>query len=66
MAAFDYMVLTWVFMVLRAKGLDKKVIMRLKSMYENHLTVVVVNNIHGRSFTNNRWSIEHVGQLHQD
>ena len=26
-------------------------------MYKDHLTVVVVNNIHGRCFKNNRWSI---------
>ena len=57
MAAFDYMVLTWVFKVLKAKGLDEKVIDRLKNLYENHLTVVVINNIHGKCFINIRWSI---------
>ena len=57
MAAFDLMVLTWVFMVLQAKGLDKKVIARLKNLYDNHLTVVVINNIQGRCFANTRWSI---------
>ena len=51
------MVLTWVFMVLEAKGLDKRVIDRLKNMYNNHLTIVVVNNIRGRCFPNHRWSI---------
>ena len=45
MAAFDYMVLTWVFRVLQAKGLNQQAINRLKNMYENHLTVVVINNI---------------------
>ena len=29
----------------------------MKNLYENHLTVVVINNIHGRCFVNNRWSI---------
>ena len=57
MAAFDFMVLTWVFRVLKAKGLAEEVINKLKSMYENHLTVVVINNIHGKCFTNIRWSI---------
>ena len=57
MAAFDYMVLTWVFKVLKAKGLDETVIERLKNLYENHLTVVVVNNISGKCYPNNRWSI---------
>ena len=52
MAAFDYMVLTWVF-----KGLDQQVISRLKNLYDNHLTVVVINNIQGRCFANKRWSI---------
>ena len=51
------MVLTWVFNMLKAKGLDQKVIDRLESMYDNHLTVVVINNIHGRCYLNIRWSI---------
>ena len=57
MSAFDLMVLTWVFMVQEAKGLSKVVIKRLKNLYGNHLTVVVVNNIQGRCYINNRWSI---------
>ena len=57
MSAFDLMVLTWVFKVLRAKGLKEGVIERLKRMYQNHLTVVVVNNVQGRCFPNLRWSI---------
>ena len=51
------MVLTWVLKVLEAKGLDEIVIKRRKSLYEDHLTVVVVNNIHGKCYPNNRWSI---------
>ena len=57
MAAFDYMVLTWVFKVLKAKGLSEDVIKRLQSLYANHLTVVVVNNVSGKCYPNNRWSI---------
>ena len=57
MAAFDFMVLTWIFMVLKAKGLSQLVINSLKNMYANHLTVVVINNIHGRCFPNNRLSL---------
>ena len=57
MAAFDYMVLKWVFRVLEAKGLDFNCISRLKNLYSNHLTVVVVNNISGKCYPNNRWSI---------
>ena len=48
MAAFDLMVLTWVFKVLKARGLNQNTIDRLQTMYENHLTVVVINNMHGR------------------
>ena len=51
------MVLTWVLKVLEAKGFDEIVIKRRKSLYEDHLTVVVVNNIHGKCYPNNRWSI---------
>ena len=57
MAAFDYMVLTWVFQVLLAKGLDKQVVNRLHNLYSNHLTVVVINGVQGRCFPNTRWSI---------
>ena len=57
MSAFDFMVLTWVFKVLRAKGLHEEVISRLYSLYKDHLTIVVVNNVRGRCFRNNRWSI---------
>ena len=52
MNAFDYMVLTWVFKVLEAKGACKEFINTLKRMYADHLTVVVVNNIPGKCFHN--------------
>ena len=56
-AAFDFMVLLWVFKVLRAKGLAEQVINRLTNLYSNNITIVVVNNILGKSYKNNRWSI---------
>ena len=56
-AAFDYMALHWVLKVLKAKGLDQSVINRLTNIYSNNYTIVVVNNILGRSFPNNYWSI---------
>ena len=56
-AAFDYMVLKWVFKVLLAKGMDEEVVNRLYNLYNNHLTVVVVNGVQGRCFLNTRWSI---------
>ena len=51
-AAFDFMVLLWVFKVLAAKGLDKTVIDRFRNIYKDNVTVVVVNNIMGNSFKN--------------
>ena len=56
-SAFDHMVLKWVFKVLLAKGMDSKVVNRLHNLYNNHVTVVVVNGVQGRSFPNVRWSI---------
>ena len=47
-AAFDYMVLKWVFKVLLAKGIDEEVVNRLYNLYNNHMTVVVVNGVQGR------------------
>ena len=51
------MVLKWVFRVLRAKGLSETVIGHLSNLYSNNITIVVVNNVLGRAFPNNRWSI---------
>ena len=51
------MIMKWVFLVMRAKGLDEKVIERLTNIYDNNITVVVVNNVAGRTFTNSRWSM---------
>jgi hypothetical protein len=56
-AAFDYMVLHWVLKVLKAKGLDQEVINRLTNIYSDNLTIVVVNNILGKTIPNNYWSI---------
>ena len=56
-AAFDFMVMLWVFKVLLAKGVDPVVINRLRNIYKDNITIVVVNNILGQSFTNNRWSM---------
>ena len=56
-AAFDYLVMHWVFMVLAKKGLSEQVISRLKNLYRDNLTIVVVNNVLGRCFPNHRWSL---------
>ena len=57
LAAFDYMVLLWVLKVLEAKGLCQDAINHIKNLYSENQTIVVVNNLLGRRFTNNRWSI---------
>ena len=56
-AAFDFMVLTWVLQVLRAKGLSQRAIAHIENLYSKNFTIVVVNNVPGRKFENKRWSI---------
>jgi hypothetical protein len=56
-AAFDYLVMHWVFQVLSRKGLCDQVISRLKNLYRDNITIVVVNNVLGKSFINHRWSL---------
>ena len=56
-AAFEYLVMHWVFMVLSKKGLCNQVISRLKNLYRDNITIVVVNNVLGKSFLNHRWSL---------
>ena len=57
MAAFDFLVMQWVFKVLLKKGLSELVISRLKNLYTDNITIVVVNNVQGKSFLNNRLSL---------
>ena len=56
-AAFDFLFLDWVFMVLEHKGLDPRVIARYRNLYRENYTVVVVNNIPGKSVKNIRLSL---------
>ena len=56
-AAFDFLVMSWVFAVLQAKGLNQSVIDRIKNLYVDNITVVVVNNKMGRAFHNTRLSL---------
>ena len=56
-AAFDFMVLPWVIMVLKAKGLAVGVINHINNLYMNNFSIVVVNNIPGKKFENVRGSI---------
>ena len=51
------MVLTWCLKVLRKKGLSEKVIKRYENLYNDHVSIVVVNSILGRSVKNARLTI---------
>ena len=53
-AAFDMQVFSWVFAVLRAKGVAEEVISRIKNIYQNCITIPVVNNERGRPIQNRR------------
>ena len=56
-AAFDWMVMQWVFKELAKKGLSNQVINRLKNLYRENLSVIVVNNVLGRVLKNERLSV---------
>ena len=56
-AAFDFMCLDWAFMVLEKKGLDMMAINRLKNLYKDNISVIVVNNIPGKAVKNIRMSL---------
>ena len=56
-AAFDYLVMSWVFLVLQKKGVSKEVISQLENLYQDNLSIVVVNNVGGKTISNNRLSL---------
>ena len=56
-AAFDYTVFSWVFDVLRAKGLSEVVISRIANMYADTITIPVVNNASSQPLKNIRGSL---------
>ena len=51
-AASDFLVMHCVIKVLSKKGLCDQVIDRLRNLYKNNITVVVVNNVMSKSFLN--------------
>ena len=57
MSAFDLLVLDWMFLVLAKKGLCMEAINRMKNLYQNNISVVVVNNIQGKAVLNKRLSL---------
>ena len=56
-AAFEFLVMSWVFLVLKQKGLEEKVIQRYTNLYEKNLVIVVVNGIDGKCVNNSRLSL---------
>ena len=60
-AAFDWLVLSWVWQVLDKLGVDGSVINRVKGLYEDSITITVVNNMFGRVFLDKRGSLRQGG-----
>ena len=56
-AGFDWLTLEWLWLVLQAKGCDQRVIERLKRLYMDRITLVVVNNTIGAKIKNIRGSL---------
>ena len=57
MAGFDWLDMSWVYLVLQKKGVSMEVIQRLQRIYSISTTFVVVNNVLGKSFPNIRGSL---------
>ena len=56
-AAFDWLCLSWTYQVLEKKGLASQVIRRLQNLYSNSISIVVVNNVQGKTVKNIRGSL---------
>ena len=56
-AAFDWMVMPWVQLVLSKKGMCEEAIDRITNLYTNSVSVIVVNNVVGKTIPNIRLSI---------
>ena len=57
LAGFDWLVMEWVYLVMGKKGVCQVVIDRVRRIYADSTTTVVVNNILGKSFLNIRGSL---------
>ena len=60
-AAFDWLVLSWVWKVLTKMGVDRSVVARVQRLYEQCVTIVVVNNKMGSVFLDVRGSLRQGG-----
>ena len=57
LAGFDWLIMAWVYLVLAKKGLSEININRIKNLYADSISVVMVNNVPGRAFPNLRGSL---------
>ena len=57
LAGFDWLAMAWVYLVLAKKGVCQEVVQRINRLYSDSTTTVVVNNVLGRQFPNNRGSL---------
>ena len=65
-AAFDWLVLSWVWKVLLRLGVDPQVVRRVQGLYQDSITIVVVNNSHGRILHDKRSSLRQGGCASMD
>ena len=56
-AAFDFLCLEWVKMVLRKKGVAEAALDRFSNIYEDGISIQIINNIPGNPIVNNRLSL---------
>ena len=56
-AGFDWLYMSWVYLVLSKKGVCDQVVNRIKRLYADSTTIVVVNNVLGKQFSNIRGSL---------
>ena len=57
MAGFDWLDMSWVYMVLAKKGVSQEIINRIERLYSDSISVVVVNNLPGNAIPNIRGSL---------
>ena len=57
MAVFDWLDMQWTYSVLQKKNCNTAVVSRLKNIYADSKSVVVVNNVLGKAIPNNRGSL---------
>ena len=59
-AAFDWLCMDWVQLVLLKKGMAREAVARITNLYHNNITIIVVNNKLGRPIQNRRHSLKQV------